>query len=65
MRDSTVPRNSAGAYAFGLTTQTCDFRTMIAHSGGLPGFDRAMAAGMGSGSSRWATSPTPDGRRPP
>jgi CubicO group peptidase (beta-lactamase class C family) len=31
------------SYAFGLNvTQTCDFRTIIAHSGGLPGFGSVM-----------------------
>ena len=34
---------TAGSYAFGLNvTQTCDFRTMIAHGGGLPGFGSTM-----------------------
>src|SRR5262249_46488171 len=38
-----VLRLTSGAYAFGLNvTQTCDFRTIIAHSGGLPGFGSLM-----------------------
>jgi len=44
MRDGTgAAQLNAGAYAFGLSvTQTCDFRTMIAHGGGLPGFGSTM-----------------------
>jgi len=34
---------NVGSYAFGLNvTQTCDFRTMVAHGGGLPGFGSTM-----------------------
>jgi CubicO group peptidase (beta-lactamase class C family) len=34
---------NVGSYAFGLNvTQTCDFRLMIAHGGGLPGFGSTM-----------------------
>lgn len=34
---------TSGSYAFGLgVTQTCDFRTMVAHGGGLPGFGSTM-----------------------
>jgi CubicO group peptidase (beta-lactamase class C family) len=40
---SGVLRLTSGAYAFGLgVTQTCDFRTIVAHSGGLPGFGSLM-----------------------
>jgi hypothetical protein len=36
-------RLAASSYAFGLgVTQTCDFRTIVAHSGGLPGFGSIM-----------------------
>jgi hypothetical protein len=34
---------TASSYAFGLgVTQTCDFRLIVAHSGGLPGFGSQM-----------------------
>ena len=34
---------TTSAYAFGLgVTQTCDFRLVVAHSGGLPGFGSQM-----------------------
>jgi hypothetical protein len=34
---------TTSAYAFGLSvTQTCDFRLVVAHSGGLPGFGSQM-----------------------
>jgi CubicO group peptidase (beta-lactamase class C family) len=34
---------SSASYAFGLNvTQTCDFRAIVAHSGGLPGFGSVM-----------------------
>jgi CubicO group peptidase (beta-lactamase class C family) len=34
---------TTSAYAFGLgVTQTCDFRVVVAHSGGLPGFGSQM-----------------------
>ncbi len=44
MRDAAgATQLNSGAYAFGLSvTQTCDFRTMIAHGGGLPGFGSTM-----------------------
>jgi CubicO group peptidase (beta-lactamase class C family) len=36
-------RLNAGGYAFGLRVwQTCDFRHVVAHSGGLPGFGSHM-----------------------
>jgi CubicO group peptidase (beta-lactamase class C family) len=36
-------RLAASSYAFGLgVSQTCDFRTIVSHSGGLPGFGSAM-----------------------
>ena len=38
-----APRLAASSYAFGLgVTQTCEFRTIVAHSGGLPGFGSIM-----------------------
>jgi CubicO group peptidase (beta-lactamase class C family) len=38
-----VPILSAGSYGYGLSvTQTCQFRTMIAHGGGLPGYGSLM-----------------------
>ena len=34
---------TAGSYGFGLgITQTCQFRTIVAHSGGLPGYGSLM-----------------------
>src|SRR4029453_17669478 len=34
---------TAGGYAFGLrVSQTCDYRHVVAHSGGLPGFGSVM-----------------------
>lgn len=34
---------TSASYAFGLNvTETCDFRTIVAHSGGLPGFGSVM-----------------------
>jgi CubicO group peptidase (beta-lactamase class C family) len=34
---------TSASYAFGLNvTQTCDFKTIVAHSGGLPGFGSVM-----------------------
>jgi CubicO group peptidase (beta-lactamase class C family) len=36
-------RLTSGSYAFGLgVSQTCDFRLIVAHSGGLPGFGSVM-----------------------
>ena len=46
---ATAPvRLTSGGYGFGLgVTQNCDFRTIVAHSGGLPGFgSRCVAAGL-------------------
>jgi CubicO group peptidase (beta-lactamase class C family) len=44
MRDTNgAMQLNVGSYAFGLNvTQTCDFRVMIAHGGGLPGFGSTM-----------------------
>jgi hypothetical protein len=34
---------TSGSYAFGLgVTQTCDYRAIVAHSGGLPGYGSVM-----------------------
>lgn len=44
-RDGTTgaPVLTAGSYGYGLSvTQTCQFRTMIAHGGGLPGYGSLM-----------------------
>jgi CubicO group peptidase (beta-lactamase class C family) len=42
-RTSGAVQLTTSAYAFGLgVTQTCDFRLMVAHSGGLPGFGSQM-----------------------
>jgi len=44
-RDTTTgaAQLTASAYAFGLgVTQTCDYRTVVAHSGGLPGYGSLM-----------------------
>src|SRR4029453_8044432 len=36
-------RLASSSYAFGLgVSQTCDFRAIVAHSGGLPGFGSMM-----------------------
>jgi CubicO group peptidase (beta-lactamase class C family) len=38
-----VPTLASGSYAFGLSvTQTCDYRALIAHGGGLPGYGSTM-----------------------
>ena len=38
-----VPQLTASAYGYGLShTQTCQFRSMIAHGGGLPGYGSLM-----------------------
>jgi CubicO group peptidase (beta-lactamase class C family) len=40
---SNAPQLTAGSYGYGLgVTQTCAFRSMVAHSGGLPGFGSQM-----------------------
>jgi CubicO group peptidase (beta-lactamase class C family) len=40
---TNAPRLTSGSYGYGLSvTQTCDFRTMIAHGGGLPGYGSLM-----------------------
>ncbi len=42
-RSSGAIQLTTSSYAFGLrVTQTCDFRLMVAHSGGLPGFGSQM-----------------------
>ena len=42
-RASGAPRLASSSYAFGLgVSQTCDFRAIVAHSGGLPGFGSLM-----------------------
>ncbi len=38
---SQAPSLTSGSYGYGLSvTQTCDFRSIVAHGGGLPGTDR-------------------------
>ena len=38
-----APQLTAGSYGYGLgVTQTCAFRSMVSHSGGLPGFGSQM-----------------------
>ena len=40
---STAAQLTAGSYGYGLSvTQTCAFRSMVAHGGGLPGFGSHM-----------------------
>ncbi|HET7218732.1 MAG TPA: serine hydrolase domain-containing protein, partial [Vicinamibacterales bacterium] len=40
---SATPQVSAASYGYGLgVTQTCAFRSMVGHSGGLPGFGSQM-----------------------
>jgi CubicO group peptidase (beta-lactamase class C family) len=42
-RTSGAVQLTTSSYAFGLSvTQTCEFRVMVAHSGGLPGFGSQM-----------------------
>lgn len=41
--ESSSPKLNTGGYGFGLRVwQTCDFRHVVAHSGGLPGFGSHM-----------------------
>lgn len=42
-RASTSAQVTSSAYGFGLSiTQTCDFRAMVSHGGGLPGYGSTM-----------------------
>jgi CubicO group peptidase (beta-lactamase class C family) len=42
-KSSSAPRLSSSSYGYGLSvTQTCEYRAIVAHSGGLPGFGSVM-----------------------
>lgn len=42
-RPTELPQLTSSAYGYGLSvTQTCDFRAIVAHSGGLPGYGSVM-----------------------
>jgi hypothetical protein len=42
-RASSAAELTSSAYGFGLSvTQTCDFRSMVSHGGGLPGYGSTM-----------------------
>jgi CubicO group peptidase (beta-lactamase class C family) len=42
-KSTSATHLTAASYGFGLRiTQTCDFRTMVAHGGGLPGYGSLM-----------------------
>jgi hypothetical protein len=42
-KSTNAPRLSSSSYGYGLSvTQTCDFRAVVAHSGGLPGYGSVM-----------------------